>query len=266
MRDSYPVRVSMIMTHYRCERYLAESVESVLKQTMSNLELLLLDDCSESEEWLSIIEPFRGDRRLRVYRSNRNVGTFQLRNRAAELTCGGYLAFQDADDLSNLRRLELQLRELEKGIADIVGCGVMQITEDATILESWRMPRAVNFWIRAGNADCILGATIVLPKDIFESLGGFDSTMRFGADTDFILRAAHRYRLRNVKEVLYIYRLRQGSLCRDPQTGLSSQARADHDRKMWRLEQERRNAKKQEELDHLIKPKSSPVCFDLTSC
>jgi glycosyltransferase involved in cell wall biosynthesis len=266
MHDSYPVRVSVIMTHYRCERYLAESVESVLQQTMPDLELLLLDDGSESDEWLAAIEPFRGDHRLRVYRSSRNVGTFQLKNRAVEMACGGYLAFQDADDLSNLHRLEVQLRELQKGIADIVGCGVLRITEDATILESWRMPQAVNFWIRAGNADCILGATIVLRKDVFESLGGFDSTTRFGADTDFILRAAHRYRLRNVKEVLYVYRLRQDSLCRDPQTGLGSQARTDHDRKMWTLEQERRNVKKSEELDHLIKPESSTVCFDLTRC
>jgi glycosyltransferase involved in cell wall biosynthesis len=257
---------SVIMTHGNCERFLDSAVASILEQTACDLELILLDDNSESREWLSAIAPFRHDTRLRVYQATANVGPFQLKNRGVELARGKCLAFQDADDQSYHHRLEIQSRELNRGIADIVGCGVQRITEEGEIIESWRMLRAVNFWIKAGNVDCILGATIVLPRTVFERLGGFDPTSRFGGDTDFILRAAHRYRLRNVKEVLYVYRIRQGSLCRDPRTGLGSPDREEHDRRMWIRERARREARTDDELEALIKPERSEIRFDLVEC
>src|SRR5262245_7199938 len=104
------VSISVILPHYRCEAYLADAVWSILEQSWRDLELIVVDDASASDSWLDAIRPFGADKRLRVYRTRKNVGRFRILNKILELTDSPLVAFQDADDVSDGSRLEKQAR------------------------------------------------------------------------------------------------------------------------------------------------------------
>lgn len=91
--------VSVLMTAYNRERYIASSIESVLAQTLGDFELLIVDDCS-TDATLTIARTCeRRDSRVRVVANERNLGDYANRNRAAELARGALLKYHDSDDL-----------------------------------------------------------------------------------------------------------------------------------------------------------------------
>src|SRR6185295_16371722 len=91
--------VSVLLTAYNRERYIAPSIESVLAQTFGDFELLIVDDCS-TDGSLGIARSYeKRDRRVRVVVNERNLGQFGNRNRAMELARGSLLKYHDSDDV-----------------------------------------------------------------------------------------------------------------------------------------------------------------------
>ena len=91
--------VSVLLTAYNRERYIAPSIESVLGQTFGDFELLITDDCS-TDGSLDIARSYeKRDRRVRVVVNERNLGQFGNRNRAMELARGSLLKYHDSDDV-----------------------------------------------------------------------------------------------------------------------------------------------------------------------
>lgn len=91
--------VSVLLTTYNREPYVASAIESVLAQTFGDFELLIVDDCS-TDRTLEIARSYeRLDSRVRVVVNERNMGQFENRNRAAELAHGSLLKYHDSDDL-----------------------------------------------------------------------------------------------------------------------------------------------------------------------
>lgn len=99
--------VSVIIPTYNRIHTLPTSIDSVLKQTYENLELIIMDDASEdgTEEYVQGI----GDSRIRYRKSDINMGPSAARNLGAELAAGDYLAFQDSDDEWMPDKLEKQM-------------------------------------------------------------------------------------------------------------------------------------------------------------
>ena len=101
-------KVSIIMPVYNSEKYIVDSIESVLKQTYSNWELLLVDDGS-SDGSLEIIKKYaKVDQRIVVLQHDNNKGLPTARNTGIEKATGKYLAFLDSDDLWAEEKLEMQ--------------------------------------------------------------------------------------------------------------------------------------------------------------
>ena len=91
--------VSVLMTAYNRDSFIASSIESVLAQTLDDLELVIVDDGS-SDHTLEIARSYeRLDPRVRVVVNERNLGDYGNRNRAAELARGSFLKYHDSDDL-----------------------------------------------------------------------------------------------------------------------------------------------------------------------
>jgi Glycosyl transferase family 2 len=105
-------RVSVIMPVYNGERFLQESIRSVLAQTFRDWELIAVDDGSTDQSG-RILENFQRDRRLRVIRLKQNQGTAIARNAAVSNSDCEYLAFLDADDAADPRRLKIQIEYLD---------------------------------------------------------------------------------------------------------------------------------------------------------
>lgn len=110
--------VSVIMPVYNSEQWIALSLKSVLRQTLKNIEVIIIDDHS-TDFTVSIASSFqKNDSRIHLVRLNQNTGVANARNIGVENATGNYVAFLDADDLWAQEKLELQVRYMQKCTCD----------------------------------------------------------------------------------------------------------------------------------------------------
>lgn len=102
-------KVSIIMPNYNCEKFIEETINSVLSQTYNNWELLIVDDCS-TDKSVEIIKKFcEQDERIKLFINEKNSGAAASRNWALREASGKWIAFLDSDDLWLPEKLEKQL-------------------------------------------------------------------------------------------------------------------------------------------------------------
>lgn len=101
--------VSIIMPLYKTEKYLQETIDSVLNQSYKNWELIIVDDYSPDRSFNIALQNTKNDSRIRAYQQDVNQGAAAARNRAIQLAIGDYLAFLDSDDLWVSSKLEKQI-------------------------------------------------------------------------------------------------------------------------------------------------------------
>lgn len=104
--------VSIIMPSYNTAEYIEESIISVLNQTYSNWELLIVDDCS-TDDTDRIVNQYLSDERIKFYRNEKNSGAAYSRNRALREAKGRWIAFLDSDDLWLSDKLEKQIEYMK---------------------------------------------------------------------------------------------------------------------------------------------------------
>ena len=105
--------VSIITPVYNSEKYLEETILSVINQTYKNWELLLIDDCSTDGSY-KIIEKYLVDERIKYFKNKKNSGPAITRNIGLNEAKGEYIAFLDSDDIWNYNKLELQIDYMKK--------------------------------------------------------------------------------------------------------------------------------------------------------
>lgn len=113
--------VSVLMTAYNREKYIAEAMESVLASSFEDFELIVVDDRSRDRS-LEIARSFEKDPRVKVHMNPENLGDYKNRNRAAELARGRYLKYVDSDDRMYPHGLEVMVKSME-AFPD-AGCGL----------------------------------------------------------------------------------------------------------------------------------------------
>lgn len=106
--------VSVIMPTYNASKYLADSIESILAQTYTNLELVITDDCSTDNTRIILEEYSRKDSRVKVEYLKENCGPGIARNKSIERAQGRYIAFCDCDDRWFLGKLEKQIAHMTR--------------------------------------------------------------------------------------------------------------------------------------------------------
>ena len=108
--------VSVIMPTYNSSRFLAGSIESVLKQTYRHLELLIADDCSTDRTTIDILHTYaQKDSRVKVEFMAQNLGAGEARNNAIGRAKGQYIAFCDSDDRWAPVKLEVEILAMRRG-------------------------------------------------------------------------------------------------------------------------------------------------------
>lgn len=103
-------KVSIITPVYNCEKYLKDTIENVIKQTYTNWEMLLVDDCSTDKSEEVIKEYTKKDKRVKYFKLKENSGAAVARNFALEKAEGRFIAYLDADDAWKLDKLEKQIK------------------------------------------------------------------------------------------------------------------------------------------------------------
>jgi len=117
-----PPLVSVLMPAYNCEQYIAEAIESIIQQTYTNWELIIVDDGS-TDSTAQIIKSYQTkDERIILYQFSENKGIPFARNKCLELAKGEYLGNLDSDDIALPQRLEKQIQFMEQNL-EIGICG-----------------------------------------------------------------------------------------------------------------------------------------------
>lgn len=121
--------VSVIMPAYNAEPYIEEAVLSVLNQTVSDLELIVIDDGSMDRSREIVEDLAKRDCRVRLIANEENMGVAKTRNRGLDICKGKYVALLDSDDYWQSRMLEKMVARAEETKADIIYCSYAIVDE-----------------------------------------------------------------------------------------------------------------------------------------
>ena len=181
--------VSVLMTAYNRENYIAEAIESVLASTFSNFELIIVDDCSIDNTVLIAKEYELKDGRITVYINEKNLGDYSNRNKASEYAKGKYIKYQDSDDVIYPHGLEIMVNSME--LFPDAGMGFSPYRHINSLLpfllssvETYREHFFKGGLLYNGPTGTIYS------RDFFEKIGKFDPEYNVAADYDFNLKAA----------------------------------------------------------------------------
>src|ERR1017187_3510016 len=121
------------MTSYNHEKYISESIESVLNQSFTDFELLIVDDCSKDSSPLIIENYRRNEVRIRAFFHRKNQGIAKTLNELLNAAQGKYVAFTSSDDVWLPSKLEKQLAILEKADSSLVVWSEAEIINDVSV-------------------------------------------------------------------------------------------------------------------------------------
>ena len=199
--------ISVVIPVYNGEKTVKETIESVLKQTFSDFELLIINDGSK-DSTLKIVSEIR-DPRLKVF-SYTNAGLSVTRNRGISLAKGEYISFIDADDLWTSDKLESQLKALQENPqAAVAYSWTDHIDECGQFLRSG--PQQTfngDVYARLLLEDFIgNGSNPLIRAQAFAEVGNFDESLLAVEDWDMWLRLAARYHFVAVPSPQILYRV-----------------------------------------------------------
>jgi len=198
--------VSILMPVYKTSHYLREAIDSILSQTFTDFELIVLNDCSPDDAEV-VLDEYQDPRIVR-YLSEQNVGLANVLNIGMQMAKGKYVARMDSDDLSTPDRLNVQVDYLERHPdIDLCSCGMSLFgaKEGKWVRES--DPDMVS--ISALFFSPILHASSVWRKDVFEIEElHFKQEMVPAEDYDLWCRALSKgLRMVNIPDCMYLYRI-----------------------------------------------------------
>lgn len=215
--------VSILMANHNGARYLPAAVSSILRQSLTSWELIIVDDASTDDSVVAAQHAAAGDPRIRIVVQRVNRGPAAARNRALELATGRWIAIVDSDDLLHRQRLELMLQRASRDGASIVADNLMVFSENAPP-QPFLPPRFLHapLWIELPTfieSNCLYSRVPdlgylkpVIRADVIHELR-YDETLRIGEDYHFLLRLMARgRRLRLDPAGLYFYRKHESSV------------------------------------------------------
>jgi hypothetical protein len=214
--------VSVVIAAYNGDRFLAETLDSVLAQDHDAVEVIVVDDGS-TDGTPDILARYAG--RLTVIRQE-NRGVSAARNRGAELATGELIAFLDQDDVWETGLLSAQVHDLERH-SDSALVYADSWVIDATGTVRGRRSSYLNYveghifdqLLQRGNFIPI--ETSVMRLSVFRELGGFNESLRYLEDFDLFLRLARRHRISCQSAVLARYRVHDRNLSHQREALLS---------------------------------------------
>lgn len=158
--------VSVIMPAYNAERFIGEAINSVILQTMSDWELIVIDDCSTDGSYSIVQNLAQADSRIIVLQNNMNSGVAKTRNRGIGLARGRYIAFLDSDDVWHPDKLQRQLDRLAATGAGICYCSYAIIGESSQkVRADYLVPACVTFEDIL-KENCIQCSAMLIPAEI----------------------------------------------------------------------------------------------------
>ena len=207
--------ISVIMSVYNSADYLRESVESILNQTFTEFEFIIINDGSTDDSWEILTEYAERDQRVKLFKNEENIGLTKSLNKGIALAQGEYIGRQDADDLSLPKRFEKQVALLDEyPEVVLVSCDLELINSEGQHIGKKEMacdrdlvPWYLIFYNRlAGHSQ------VIFRRDKVKSLGGYLENRRYSQDYELWCRLAKVGKIAVLPEILLQLRIHNKSI------------------------------------------------------
>lgn len=207
-----PPLVSVLMTAFNREAYIAEAIKSVLASEYENFELIIVDDAS-TDNTAKVATFFSGnDKRVKLYVNEKNLGQFANRNKAAFYAAGEFLKYVDSDDKiypHTLNEMVNQMRSFPKA-----GLGICVLQEQVGNIHLpcfFLSKEAIRKHYLQGGFLFAGPSGIIIKKEVFDAVGRFEE---FGmpSDNHFVLKVTSRYPIVAMNTGLFWWRTHEGQV------------------------------------------------------
>ena len=206
--------ISVVMPVYNAEKYVAEAVESILNQTYSDFEFIIIDDCSTDSSYKILQSYAAKDNRIRLFKNEMNHKQAYTKNLAIELAQGKYIAFMDADDISLPERFAKQIEFMESNpTIGVSGTYSIAFDSNNSNLYTIEVPltheliKAYSFFVCCK----MIHPSIIARRELFAKIGRFSFNESLGGlAEDYALWIDMLYKgviFANLQNALLKYRL-----------------------------------------------------------
>lgn len=206
--------VSVLMPVYNAEKYISIAIESILQQTFTDFECIIIDDCSKDNSWKIIQEYAKKDKRIIAKRNKRNLNGCQNLNKCLSMARGKYVARADNDDWSYPYRFEKQYKFLESHPeVGIVGGAMELINEDGEVISKRKYHLSDNE-IRKHlfRYSPFSHPLVMIRKSVLDIVGYYNPEYAPADDYELWFRIGKVSKFANLPYVLLQYRIAAGSM------------------------------------------------------
>lgn len=204
------LKISVVMSVYNGQKYLKQSIESVLGQTLKDFEFLIVNDASTDRSSQILDNYATEDSRVRIITNEQNLGLTKSLNRAIKQASGKYIVRMDDDDISVNSRFEKQLQFMENN-PSVALCGTMALVINERGEEIGKKNLAIKY--QDIKKKLLFNNQFVHSSLFFKKeLGLYDESFERAQDYEFVLRVASKHQVANLPEYLVKWRARPGSL------------------------------------------------------
>lgn len=203
-------KISVVMSAFNGEPFLGPAIESILKQSFSDYELIIVDDGSTDSTWETILAYAEKDARIVPLRNQPNVGVVRALNRGLDQSKGAIIVRHDADDLSHPERFQRQLDFLDAhpdyGVVGAVP-QLIDVHDNPLTLKGWDATDNDEIQRKLPDYMCLCGPTIVMRRECLKAADFyFSAGLDASEDYDICLRLAEVTKLASLDGALYLYR------------------------------------------------------------
>lgn len=212
------VKVSIIICTFNRANYIAQSLDSILKQTFTSYEVIVIDDGS-SDNTEEIARGYAArDERIKYFKSEQNLGIAPSRNKGVTLARGEYIAMLDSDDYwvgaDKLAR-QIEVLENDRKIV-LIGTSIICVDENGGELKRdifASEDKIIRARILAKNQ--FMQSSVVFRRDVFKETSGYQENLKVCEDFDLWLAMGSKGKFANLVEPLVAYRLHSGGISKE---------------------------------------------------
>ena len=210
-------KISVLMPAYNIEAHISDAIKSILNQTFTDFEFIIIDDGSSDNTWQIILENAKKDSRIFPLRNSVNSKLSRTLNKGLEIASGKYIARMDADDISIRNRLQKQYDFMEKNPAIGIIGGTMEVRTIKNRIVGKRRYNLTDALIRKRiYRYCpFCHPVVMIRKSILDQVGGYNERWNPAEDYELYFRIGKCSKFANLPDLLLIYRILPESMTRD---------------------------------------------------
>lgn len=203
------------MATYNGEKYIREQLDSILKQSIQDFELVIADDNSSDRTFYILKEYAKNDTRIKIYKNDKNIGFIKNFEKAISLCSGEYIALSDQDDIWFLNHLEILKKNIKDNFlicadAELYNGSPLSTLMSETLSLDYIPKENIFFYLLFNNF--VQGAAMMINRKLLKFITNFSDNQGFFHDHVLALYAAYYEKLNYINLPIMYYRQHNGTV------------------------------------------------------